>query len=216
MREFGWVEDTVRFTSVSYDISISSSFSCRLVVPRVSTDAFRFQERRRCSLRPPPPQPVATAPAALALPGSSAPAVLPSALPRSGGGVPAPATPVQEVLEESDEDEENWEEVTTTNAVLPQSELSQQLDEEMDDIFGDGFEDADDFGKQLELEMSRALEDGLAEDEDEDDDMEPVVIPEDEGPISMEDLANANGGLGVGQPASEDDYSSSDDSDEEY
>ena len=43
MREFGWVEDTVRFTSVSYDISISSSFSCRLVVPRVSTDAFRFQ-----------------------------------------------------------------------------------------------------------------------------------------------------------------------------
>lgn len=154
----------------------------------------------------------------LALPGSSsAQTILPSAVPTLGSGKPAPAPPVHEVLEDSDEDDEKWEEVTTSNAANPisQAELSQQIEEEMEDIFGgeDDAGDEDDFGKQLELEM--ALADGLAdEDEEEDDDMEPVAIPEGDGPISLNALAGG-GDLNL-NGLSDDDYSSSDDSDDDY
>ncbi|TEB29522.1 hypothetical protein FA13DRAFT_1815271 [Coprinellus micaceus] len=161
----------------------------------------------------PPSQPVAPAP--LALPGSStAQAIrLPSSLPKPA---PAPAAPVHEILEDSDEEdnEDNWEEVTTAAepGPPPETSLSKQVDQEMEDIFGG--EDEDDFGQQLELEMELAdgLGDTLEEEDDEDYDMEPVPLPDGDGPISL----NALAGGGAFNPGglSDDDYSSSDDSDD--
>ncbi|KAG6916562.1 hypothetical protein DXG01_006333 [Tephrocybe rancida] len=149
--------------------------------------------------RPSPPQSQPPS-RGLALPGASAPAYIPPA--------PAPAPPVEpiEVGSESEEDEE-WDEVAAVGkAADPEDDF---------DIFGDaagGADDGDDIGMdELEREINLHMDEG--EEDEEDEDFLAAVVeeapPSRGAPMSLEELAKG------AAYASEDEYSSSDESDDD-
>ncbi|KAG6917447.1 hypothetical protein DXG01_002533, partial [Tephrocybe rancida] len=146
--------------------------------------------------RPSPPQ-SQPRPQGLALLGASAPAYIPPA--------PAHASPVEpiEVGSESEEDEE-WDEVAAVGkASDPEDDF---------DIFGDaagGVDDGDDIGMdELEREINLHVDEG-EEDEDFLTAVVEEVAPSRGAPMALEELAN--GAVCAG----EDEYSSSDESDDD-
>jgi len=165
---------------------------------------------------PQQPPPAAPAPVTLHLPGGSTSFAPPPAPLKSVVATSAPAaSPPTIVQDDSDEDEEDWEQVSTTAPVVPDSQsgfeltLEESLEEE---IFGDSFTDADG-GEEID---ANAFEKELNEemDDSEDDFLTAAVMSDPEQhtsqPISLNRLAS-----GAGAADSEDDFSSSDESDED-
>lgn len=156
----------------------------------------------------------------LALPGISTPVFAPPppptfqpSAPRRASPPPPPPPPPPAPVYESEEEEE-WDEVAAVDKTKSDNV------EEYFDIFGEaaaagsasgGPQDIemDAFERELNLQMEASDEDFLADAvEPESDGEEPVRVP-----ISLTQLAaGANGGVGY---ASEDEYSSSDDSDDD-
>ncbi|KAF8966497.1 hypothetical protein BDZ97DRAFT_687369 [Flammula alnicola] len=176
----------------------------------------------------PPPAPTPAAPVSLSLPGGSTPSFAPPPAPVSSKpsastsrNVPAPAPPLavapsspQMVQSDSSDDEEDWEQVPTATPVISQPQPDYELALE-EDIFGDGFADADAEGGE-EIDVN-AFEQELNEQmgESDDDFLAAAVSPEPEQqqtrqPISLNRLAS-----GADAADSEDDYTSSEDSDED-
>ena len=172
-------------------------------------------KRARPSTPQQPPLPT-PAPVSLSLPGASTSfAPLPTHS-KSIIAPPASATsPPTMVQDDSDDDEEDWEQVPTTAPVDPHQQtgfdltLEQSLEEE---IFGNNFADAD--GEEeidanaFEAELNEEMEDS------EDDFLAAAVRSDSEQhtrqPISLNRLAS-----GAVAADSEDDFSSSDESDED-
>ncbi|KIM42881.1 hypothetical protein M413DRAFT_26852 [Hebeloma cylindrosporum] len=169
--------------------------------------------------RPSTPQPSvpasAPSPISLSLPGTStsfAPLPTHSSVLAPPAHAASPPTMVQD---DSDDDSEDWEPVPTIAPSDPHAQagfdlaLEERLEEE---IFGNNFADADG-GEEIdpkacEAELNEEMEDS------EDDFVAAAVMSDSEQPtrqpISLNRLAS-----GAGAPDSEDDFSSSDESDED-
>ena len=168
--------------------------------------------------QPPLPAP-APAPVSLSLPGASTSfAPLPNHS-RSTVAPPAPpgpaASPPAMVQDDSDDDEEDWEQVPTVapDDPHPQTEFDLTLEESLEEeIFGNNFANADG-GEEID---ANAFEAELNEEmEDSEDDFLAAAVRSDSEqhtrqPISLNRLAS-----GAGAADSEDDFSSSDESEED-
>ncbi|KDR74480.1 hypothetical protein GALMADRAFT_587787 [Galerina marginata CBS 339.88] len=164
---------------------------------------------------PPKPAPAPRSPVVLSLP------------------APAPASPVLAPQADTSEDEEDWEQVPTASTAMSQdgngsTGFDLSLEEELEgDIFGDGFGDAEPYadrdrygdgdGEEIDenafaMELDQQMEE--SEGDVEDDFLAAAVSPEPEQarqPISLNRLASGGGAVGD----SDDEFSSSDESDEE-
>jgi len=172
-------------------------------------------KRARPSTPHQPPLP-APAPVSLSLPGATTSF---APLPTHSKSIVAPpasaASPPTAVQDDSDDDEEDWEQVPTIAPVDPHQQtgfdltLEQSLEQE---IFGSNFADADG-GEEID---ANAFEAELNEEmEDSEDDFLAAAVRSDSEqhtrqPISLNRLAS-----GAVAADSEDDFSSSDESDED-
>lgn len=179
--------------------------------------------------RPSPPRQVAPpprvpSPVSLSFPGGSTPAFAPppappvakSAAQRNIPPAPVPqlemppSPPIMQL--DSDDDEEDWEQVPTVTPVVAQPDYEAELEEA---IFGDGFSDADG-GEDIDANAFEQMMNEQMDPDSEDDFLEAIISPEPERPpagqpISLNRLASGTGAA----DSDEDDFSSSDESDED-
>ncbi|KAG5645265.1 hypothetical protein DXG03_006567 [Asterophora parasitica] len=175
---------------------------------------------KRARPTPPAPTPVPAPPVALALPGASTSVYRPPP-PPPPVSKPAPVhAPVLEPEPGSESEEEDWDEVA---AVTPTAPPPGGADTEDDfDIFGDALGGDDGEGEdidmnELEREINQQMDLQMDEGSDGEDFLEaameevPISAPPRGAPMSLKELA----GAGDVTYASDDDYSSSDESDDD-
>ncbi|KAF9480244.1 hypothetical protein BDN70DRAFT_877870 [Pholiota conissans] len=175
--------------------------------------------------QPPQPPPRARSPVSLSLPGGSTPAFAPPpapvvSKPVISRNIPAPIPPPPQPVmpaspplaqadsdDDDDDDDEDWEQIPTATTSIPQAEADYEASLEQD-IFG-GFGD-DDGGEDID---ANDLEQMMNEQLDSDDDEMVPVLPEPDRnakPMSLNEMVT-----GVPAVDSDDDYSSSDESDDD-
>ncbi|KAH9483099.1 Ell1-associated factor 1 [Psilocybe cubensis] len=172
-----------------------------------------IKKQKTSTPQQPPPTPAPPVRSGIALPdGNSGFVTLPSAPP-----APPPPAPVQEA--ESSDEEEDWEPVPTATPTIPQASMSSfshhtlDLEDQLEDeIFGDGFGDEEGEGDGDDSEIDP---DDFARQMEEEEDflgaaMSPAPSEQTRRPISLNELA---GGVPLGD--SDDDFSSSDDSEDD-
>ncbi|PPQ84881.1 hypothetical protein CVT25_004624 [Psilocybe cyanescens] len=183
--------------------------------------------------QPPPPPPSARVPPLLPNDASEF-VVMPGAIPprppaasssRNAPAPPPPPPPEPVVEAESSDEEEDWEPVSTAPPTIPQASSSNfdhlTLEEELleEEIFGDGFAEADadaddggdNGGEGVEIDPFELEEQMEEEDEDFlDAVMSPAPPEQTRRPISLNEMAG-----GAALVDSEDDFSSSDDSEDD-
>ncbi|KJA21648.1 hypothetical protein HYPSUDRAFT_202784 [Hypholoma sublateritium FD-334 SS-4] len=180
--------------------------------------------------RPSPPRQVApppriSSPVSLSFPGGSTPAFAPPpappvAKPAVARNIPPAPAPQPEMppsppimqLDSDDDDEEDWEQVPTVTPVIAQPDYEAELEEA---IFGDGFSDADG-GEDIDVNAFEQEMNEQMDPDSEDDFLAAMISPEPERPatgqpISLNRLASGTGAA----DSDEDDFSSSDESDED-
>jgi hypothetical protein len=190
-------------------------------------------KRARPSPPQQPPAPPPRAPSPLSFPGGSTPAFAPppapaAAKPAISRNIPARTPPepvlppqptmppspqlVQSDSDDDDDDEGYWEQVPTVTPVIPQPQADYEAALE-EDIFGDGFGDEGDAGEDIdENDFEKMMNEQM--DRDSEDESSMVALsPEPDPtrkPISLNNFAS--GGVAVD---SDDDFSSSEESDED-